>query len=206
MSILLSNSVFLHIPKTGGTWVTSVMREAGLIKKKLIYEDPYMSSEGVAPSNHTILKPEDSQPVVFSFVRHPLTWYRSYWAWKSRMFGWNPYNALDKKCGHPDFIQFIHRVITSYPEGYLGEMYPFFTNHCTHIGRYENLQADFLKFLEIAHEPFDRSLLDKIPPLLTSTEHSSTVKYPVSLAVQLMEAESNICETYNYNMLDNILL
>jgi hypothetical protein len=59
MSVVLNNSVFLHIPKTGGTWITSVMREAGLFKKKLIYDNPYMSTEGVAPSNHTILKPED---------------------------------------------------------------------------------------------------------------------------------------------------
>ena len=85
-------------------------------------------------------------------------------------------------------------------------MYPFFTNHCTHTGRYENLQADFLKLLEIAHESFDRSLLDKTPPLLASTEHSREAKYPISLAVGLMEAESNICKTYNYNMLDNLLL
>lgn len=30
--ILKDGSVFLHIPKTGGTWVTSVLRELGLAR------------------------------------------------------------------------------------------------------------------------------------------------------------------------------
>jgi hypothetical protein len=121
------------------------------------------------------------------------------------MFGWNPYNPLDKKCGHPDLYQFIINVTTSYPQGYLGQMYPFFTNHCTHTGKYESLEVDLLNFLEIAREPFDRLFLDKVPPLFASAHHSSTVKYPLSLAVKLMDAESSICETYNYNMLDDLL-
>ena len=40
MAVILSNSLFIHIPKTGGTWVCSALERANLIKNKSKWKHP----------------------------------------------------------------------------------------------------------------------------------------------------------------------
>lgn len=121
------------------------------------------------------------------------------------MFAWNPYNPLDRNCGHPEFAEFLKNVIRAFPNGYLNQMYPFFTNRCTHIGKYENLEEHFKKFMEIANEGLDRSFLQDAPPVLVSAQHSNPVKYSLAQATELMKIESLVCDAYNYNLPDDLL-
>jgi len=177
----------------------------GLVKTLLLYNAPNLSVERVAPSHHSIIREEDSPGVVFAFVRHPLTWYRSYWAWKSKLFFWNPYNPLDRTCANPDFEIFIRNVLTHFPGGYLNNIYPFFLQCCTHAGRFEHLEADLVKILEIAKEPFDARSIHNVPPQLSSSVYSSHIKYPADLALRLMEQEGNICDRFGYKLMDDVL-
>ncbi len=205
MPLLLNRSAFLHIPKTGGTWVRNVLSEMGLVRRLLLYRDPALSIEGVVPSHHTIIKDEDRPAVVFAFVRHPLTWYRSYWAWKSRMFAWNPYNPLDRSCASADFETFVRNVIEVYPDGYLTRAYPFFLRHCTHAGRFEFLATDLMKILDLAGEPYDAEFIHGFPRQLCSAEHSRHLRYPADLAFKLMKIEGKICQKLGYQLADHLL-
>lgn len=177
----------------------------GLVKTLLVYKDPAFSVERVVPSYHSIIRDEDSPAVVFAFVRHPLTWYRSYWAWKDRMFSWNPCNPLDRTCANADFEVFIRNVVSNFPDGYLNSIYPFFLQCCTHAGRFENLRSDLAKILEIAGEPFDAECLQRCPRQLSSFEHSHHLKYPPHLALKIMEIEATVCEMFGYSLIDELL-
>ena len=91
MTVLLPNSAFLHIPRTGGTWVREVLAGANLIKDEIVSQTPEESTEGSVRSWHNVPSSNAdflAREHVFCFVRHPLTWYQSYWAYKMYNRSW----------------------------------------------------------------------------------------------------------------------
>lgn len=73
MTMLLRNSVFVHVPRTGGMWVRQLCRSLGIVVMES--SDDYW--------NHCCYS---DLPVAlrsmpsFAFVRHPIAWVRSRWA------------------------------------------------------------------------------------------------------------------------------
>ncbi|MGJ8593508.1 MAG: hypothetical protein ACSHXF_13235 [Aquaticitalea sp.] len=104
MAIKLKNGAeFLHIPKTGGTWVSSILNENNLIssdkghkhadydanlfdfdsnlfpmgkgrKRNLLLLLSLLKTKGIMKDTSHL-----NQPFRFCFVRHPLLWYESWW-------------------------------------------------------------------------------------------------------------------------------
>lgn len=93
--ILKSGAVFLHIPKTGGNLVTSVLRESGLVRAQLGHKHADMSRL-LVPADGRVSKPVlflemrrimtalRPKPFLFCFVRHPLKWYESWFKYKAQ--------------------------------------------------------------------------------------------------------------------------
>ncbi|MDH3648120.1 MAG: sulfotransferase family protein [Saprospiraceae bacterium] len=108
MALLLKNgAIFLHVPKTGGSWVTKVLEEQGLVKRRIchihadldrIYRYKYLGkilrselSQVVKPYFSTSWKialkkqyPTGTKltselPFIFCFVRNPIDWYLSFY-------------------------------------------------------------------------------------------------------------------------------
>jgi len=92
MALLLkSGAVFLHIPKTGGTWVTQVLEECGLIRCRFSHKHAdlhrVMYSPRYCPWQHAkrclrfgrAWHAGVADAYKFCFVRHPLRWYESWW-------------------------------------------------------------------------------------------------------------------------------
>lgn len=142
---ILPNSAFLHIPKTGGSWVFQ-----SLIKMDLVE-----SSFGHIPI--TKLKELTEKPV-FAFVRNPVTWYQSRWsARNAREQG----SVLDFKNKNEKrhFNIWVGRVIEEMPgrvtkmyKRYLGDKF----DSVEHIGFTESLEGDlgyFLSRLKEKHNP-----------------------------------------------------
>ena len=73
MSLRLPNSVFVHVPRTGGLWLGEVVQKIGLLQQRF---------NGDVDSHFTFRELPDLwralQP--FSFVRHPLGWIKSRWS------------------------------------------------------------------------------------------------------------------------------
>jgi hypothetical protein len=109
MALLLKcGAVFLHIPKTGGTWVTRVLTDQGLVRRPFgdIHADmvrvlcplPFMPA-GRTPlrtaAKKILLLPYrrriEQTDFRFCFVRHPLQWYESYWRYQ--VGGWGGHGA-----------------------------------------------------------------------------------------------------------------
>ncbi|KQV19522.1 hypothetical protein ASE03_21725 [Kitasatospora sp. Root187] len=98
---------------------------------------------------------------VGAFVRDPLEWYRSYWSYRMEK-GWRPQYPLDEHCESADFETFVRRAVTTLP-GALGNIYTSYVGapgeEVDFIGRQENLQEDFARFLELVGEEFDPAVL-----------------------------------------------
>lgn len=144
MTLCSDKYLFLHIPKTGGTWVRSV----------LLPDDNF---EIAQPHSHfpQLLDFENKEFYLnkfhFAFVRHPLSWYRSRWAFRMKN-GWRPSgHPLDFSCASNDFGDFVCKVLEHYPEGWMTTEFGYYLDSgvkpLDFVGRFENLKDHMVAIL-----------------------------------------------------------
>lgn len=193
MAIKLTNGAeFLHIPKTGGTWVSDILEELNLISEeiggdkhadydrvlnwkrlrplsgfKIMKEDVCHRLSRIAPNYvHPRVDPSPYHPPIrFCFVRHPLSWYESWWKYMMGR-GWHDWGkANDARKWHPntilnglgsdDFNQFVRNVVKKRP-GYVSELYFSYTKPgIDFIGKTESLYEDFARILRLLDVSFE---------------------------------------------------
>lgn len=157
--------IFVHVPKTGGTWVNKAMTAAGL----------HLEQEGY--SDHPFFYELDRRNrFSFAFVRDPLQWWGSEWRFRRnhdyRDLANHPYDRwLDL-----GFDRFIEQVIEHCP-GFLSQMYDqhigTIVDSVDFVGRYETLADDLVKGLRLAGEDFDERALRSV----SSTNESGEPVY-----------------------------
>src|SRR6185312_5410908 len=113
-----SNALLLLVPKTGSTWIRAKVAELGLDVAEV--GDPAMRE-------HDLLAHFDRAryACVGAFVRNPIDWYRSYWAYRMER-GWRPQYALDAQCQSENFETFVRLAVSTLP-GALGNIYNSYT-------------------------------------------------------------------------------
>src|SRR5581483_7298429 len=119
-SLLTPRMRFLHLPKTGGTWVRGALEAGGVPCQRL------STRFGGGRLGHAALEDTIAYADMFTlaFVRHPLDCYRSMWATATRA-GWpNPAKLFAVRSD--DFVQFMNGVLEHHP-GWLSEQFPRFT-------------------------------------------------------------------------------
>ena len=165
MAIILKNGeCFSHIPKTGGSFITHVLNEAGLIRKKIGYHKhldwtricyfPQTHRKILTRLNFSLVK--FYYQTSFCFVRHPIAWYESFWNYCNqssvnwKVFGsvrnWHPCFRLAE---HYDtnFNAFVTKILNNQP-GYVSELYSMYAHpKIDFVGKTENLTQDLLIFL-----------------------------------------------------------
>jgi hypothetical protein len=172
MAIRTDRSVFYHIPKTGGMWVEEAMRASGLACTpcREISRHPWClvgrhaTPDGVAAADRTGFS--------FTFVRHPLGWYRSFWAYRVMLANFSP--ADDGAVFPPDlcwvesgdratmFEQFVQRCLDMHPEGWVTSLYQCYLG-LDYVGRQEHLVDELVEALRRAGETFDEAALRATP-------------------------------------------
>jgi hypothetical protein len=149
-AILTTGAVFLHVPKTGGSWVASVLENEEIIKRWFPEKHADRLRLNILES---IYWPK--RPPSFCFVRHPISWYESWYRYQCQeKFNWlkwgykphHPCTPLDG-LGDYNFNRFISNVIDAVP-GFVSLMYRDYTDGTTFVGRQENLISDLFKALE----------------------------------------------------------
>jgi len=126
---LVDGSEFLHIPKTGGTWVEHVLSSIGLVDRHIghkhsdfdrnLYANRLGATRALATTVLELgvsrvmkgLKPDwydEARGNIprkrFCFVRHPLAWYESWWRYM-RGRGWNTWGEVNSaNKWHPSAI------------------------------------------------------------------------------------------------------
>lgn len=190
--LILQNSCFLHIPKTGGSWVKKAIIGSGInCKDYRIDGDPHIGLEH-CPC------PEKFK---FAFIRHPVDLYRSYWQFKMTC-GWDPKNQLDMECQSDNFHKFINNVIDNYP-GIFGKSLIDFTgeinNEIEFVGKYENLVEDLILALKYAGETFDEDFIRTLPPYNVSNRLKFPAEYTYQLECKVRKAEMMVIRRFKYN-------
>lgn len=198
MTVVLPNSIFYHIGRTGGHWVSPVLWRAGLVEARL------------GALHHTPAQaPFDPQfapkPFTFCFVRHPLTWAASLWRHEME-FGWNESQVSDV-AGSDSFATFLERLLQRWPTAPCStHMRPFY-EPCTFIGRQESLTADLARALTAAGERFDDAVL-ATPPMNESSVRRlrEAARAPRHLLERVMAAESEFNERFGYSGIPEALV
>ena len=217
---LTGGQVFLHIPKTGGTWVTRALKHLGLVRCEFGHQHADMtrvlrysafpngkSSDGVPNPS----PPPDisSATFRFCFVRHPLAWYESWWSYMCEKgwphWGiphdpnhWHPVMALNG-LGTADFNEFISRVIAVRP-GFVTELYSRYTDlGISFVGKQENLTEDLHHALALSGTSLARDLLARFPRQNESTVSAeSTPVWDRKLRDKILQGEYAGLMRYGY--------
>lgn len=213
MALLLKGgSVFLHIPKTGGRWVSKVLAAAGLVESNLghMHADADRVLSPAGGSGRQLLAyllkrrlgmlPRTS-PFMFCFVRNPLDWYESFfnyncepevnWRFEGDVHdphNWHP-NAPLNGLGSPDFNFFVRNVVRNYP-GYVTEMYGrFAVPQISFVGKQENLCDDLIAVLKKLQLPFDEQFIRGFDKVGVSPKRTAGLEWDPDLKAEVMRLE-----------------
>jgi hypothetical protein len=116
---------------------------------------------------------QKTSPFRFCFVRHPLSWYESWWKFMEtvnwRDFGktnsaslWHP-NSILNGLGSNDFNEFVWNVMQKRP-GYVSELFMSYTKSgINFIGRTESLNQDMLDVLTLLDIEIDKTKILEAP-------------------------------------------
>jgi hypothetical protein len=213
MALLLKNkAVFLHVPKTGGSWVTSILERQGLIERRF--------AQGHADMDRAMRwfgRPwwRNRRPTfIFCFVRNPLTWYESWFRYMSHPernwmhFGqggndvhpiqraW-PHSLLND-CAAQDFNEFVERAVRLHP-GYVSELFSWYTKPpISFIGKQERLTEDLIRALRQSKLAFDEDAIRAASPV-NSGDRTIKALWDPALRNKVIQLEGEAFDRYDYD-------
>jgi hypothetical protein len=176
--------LFLHVPKTGGTWVTQAMEAAGVELERARTDMWHPNLEQVDRRGR----------FTFAFVREPLSWYASWWQWSRKydnryIWGFLSGFPLDPFVTLP-FPLFLKGCMTWHPAYVSTALWTPYVgrpaNEIDFVGRYESLADDLVRALQIAGQDFDEEALRAYAPVLTS---GPLPDCPPDVKARLLESE-----------------
>lgn len=137
----------------------------------------------------------------FAFIRHPLTWYESWWKYSTGrphnwdQWQWHPTYPL-QACRRLDFGEFIEHVVDLVPgflvslfESYIG---PLDNPIIDFVGRQERLAEDFAAVLNALGIPYDETVLDELSPQNVSRSIFGAPIWTEKQEASILEAEEKI--------------
>jgi hypothetical protein len=141
MPVYLKNSVFVHIPKTGGIWVERAL---------LSYVKPSRGNKSIHEGH--IMPDVGDDVACFAFVRHPVPWLKSLYHQRKRK-GWNWQDLplrIEGSCAAKNLNDFIDNVannkgaVKEYFDHYIGK---YKNKKNFYLGKTETLSEDLIKLL-----------------------------------------------------------
>jgi len=206
MALLINdNAVYLHIPKTGGTWFRHAMQASGIRYTEIGEQHNHfpLISDFMPPRFY-------DDKFIFTFVRHPLTWYQSRWAFRVQ-HGWHMDHPFDFNCASNDFHDFLQRVLLFQPTGWLNYIYGLYIDNTPHqidyVGRIETLVDDAVGILKTIGVRFDERKFRATPRVNESVLDGRTsgywAKYTPELLKRILDAEKTVLSRfYTHNFID----
>jgi hypothetical protein len=225
MALLIKpNAVFLHIPKTGGSWVRQVLKRFDLVqapagKEHATYDQHFWHDRfhrdpkvlrNLARRAVGWLPKVPLDCYRFCFVREPLSWYVSWWRFMQglnwRYWGdekdpghWHPLAMLNG-LGSPDFNTFMYNVNRKRP-GFVTELFGWYVRPgINFMGKQETLVSDLAKVFSALNLDITTGELLAIE---RANESRATIPIPVwdpALKRETMRLEYPAYIRYGYPM------
>jgi hypothetical protein len=174
---------FLHVPKTGGSWVTEAMRAAGVELRPVPLP--------AAKRGHGGLEAVDRSLFTFAFVRDPYDWYASYWRHRQKFGDWDSASPIDEFARRP-FTEFVLQAAKQRPR-HLTRVYERYCgppdDPISFVGRYERLVEDLVAALTSAGQPFDADALHAHPAVNTTDREDPRTAYGAETRAALTASE-----------------
>jgi hypothetical protein len=195
--VITPNVRFLHVPKTGGTWVVGALRASGVAFE--VVRRPAMTAVTLVEDHIGLDESRDfADRFTIAFVRHPLTWWTSFWVYR-QMTGWEDGHPIDSCTQNDDFNKFIDNVVKYLPgdlsrrfEAYVGPP----SQQISFVGRYERLQDDLIDGLRLAGETFDERAIREHAPENTGDYTRYPARYDAAQESELAWAERAAIERF----------
>jgi hypothetical protein len=201
MALLLPKSIFFHIPRTGGTWLTS------LLKENMICSN--ISTKHMPPHK---VKKEIGNRFKFSFVRNPVHWYISRFTSETHIHRilsgkigtltkYQPTFQLDALSMEESFCPWLERNLSERP-GWLNWYYHWFLGekyqNVDFIGKYENQMEDIKKIFQLSGDTYPdiQAKSSSRPQRNILKSHCS---YTVDLLKKVIEQERAVFQYFNYS-------
>lgn len=194
--IPFSNSRFIHVPKTGGTWVLEAMDSIGL-KHELI--NPEEDIRG----GHTGFYYKQRDAFSFGFVRNPFDWYRSFYKFNKGLVTRTSGRLGLKRWSTEDVNEFVFDSIEN-GHHFSSQLKYFFGNfyEISFIGKYENLCEDLIKAMYLSGEFFDTGYEDTIREFYRTVVNSSANiecgEYSVEAKNAIFRVDRKIFRRFDY--------
>jgi hypothetical protein len=209
MALVTAHSLFVHVPKTGGSSVRAILPIVGIRAREsgpFEVEDHYGLPELRAA--HPGI---DDGLLTFGFIRHPVAWLQSRWAWAvvtgfAAKTEWEPAAAQHwmAACWSDRFEEFAARYLERYPGIYTQTAFRMLglwsERPADRIGRTENLIADLIDILDAAGEEFDAETIRACPRVkVAACGHlAERCQLTRDLQQRILRAEPMICERFGY--------
>ena len=139
------------------------------------------------------LSPEEESKLSFCFIRHPLSWLKSFWYIQMQR-GW----SLDEysiSLKSDSFSEFLMKAVEIYPDGPVSAIFSPYLEKCKEVGRQENLKEDLLRILNLAGERLIPEVVAtaKIISLEIDASVRMAATAPKLILKKVMETEKNLC-------------
>ncbi|MCB0334989.1 MAG: sulfotransferase family 2 domain-containing protein [Bdellovibrionales bacterium] len=192
MTVLLTHARFIHIPKTGGSWVRLALRNSGLT---LI--EPIGILKHAPPSE----LPADNL-FSFAFVRNPWDWFRSWWGYRMQTNWQHAQEPMDVRCKSDSFQEFIDAMLEHFPgactysyERFLGKQF----DAVNFIGRTESLLEDLLSALQQSESgPFDEQAIRQTKPANATNYQRFDASYRPDQITAIAKTEARVCSHFGW--------
>ena len=168
MAIKTPKVILYHIPKCGGIWAKEALRRSlpnpredyGRCKHTAFANDFGLYREHAIPDG--VVEDDKRGRLSICFVRNPLTWYRSYWAFRIKTKSFDECFPIDLLMDD-DYEIFINNVLREFPKGFVTQLYQYYTGEelqkINFIGKQERLADDLVEALTVAGQEFDEGRL-----------------------------------------------
>jgi hypothetical protein len=205
-TLLKSGGLFLHVPKTGGNWVSEVLEANDLVFAHV--GGKHAGAAQLAPLEKLLHVPlrydKPNRPLFrFCFVRHPRRWYESWFRmnvdlgwpdWAADEDAWNPSVELNG-LGANTFNGFIDNVLRHRP-GFLTHLFDYYARDAHFVGRQEHMVDDLSRVLECLGVTVPVETLSRQRPINVSK--TTDVQLDPSLRRTLDVAEREAFVRYGY--------
>lgn len=204
--ILKNGLVYLHIPKTGGNWLTEILSAQNLIidefgHKHASYDALLAESLAEICERHGL-----SRLIYFCVVRHPLRWYESWFKYQTSRHWKNWGKAGDLERWHvmsemnrnkaEDFNAFMALVNKNTP-GFVHQLFGSYTNGSNaYVLKNECIAQDFMSLCDQLGLEIDKKAVLAAPPLGVSPE--MRISWDKDILQETLENELPAFRRYGY--------